>query len=142
MVVTLKKIPYSRKLSRVALFCHAKGRHAPKFRRENFRKWPQKCESPLSHYTVIIKMCKEVYRMACQKVCKQVRNDIKVKVVYKASSPLLPICTSHKKVFRMKTSTCRDETLKNQPNKMGTTPQHIHTIPTSCAILPTMFCVC
>ena len=32
--------------------------------------------------------------------------------------------------------------LKNQPNKMGTTPQHIHTIPTSCAILPTMFCVC
>ena len=27
--------------------------------------------------------------------------------------------------------------LKNQPNKMGT-PQHIHTIPTSCAILPTM----
>ena len=28
--------------------------------------------------------------------------------------------------------------LKNQPNKMGTTPQHIHTIPTSCAILPTM----
>ena len=38
----------------------------------------------------------------------------------------------------MKTSACRDGTLKNQPNKMGTTPQHIHTIPTSCAILPTM----
>ena len=35
----------------------------------------------------------------------------------------------------MKTSACRDETLKNQPNKMGTIPQHIHTIPTSCAIL-------
>ena len=52
-------------------------------------------------------------------------------------------CTinSHKKVFRMGTSTCRDGTLKNQPNKMGTTPQHIHTIPTSYAILPTMFCV-
>ena len=50
--------------------------------------------------------------------------------------------TSHKKVFRMKTSTCRDGTLKNQPNKMGTTPQHIYTIPTSCAILPTMLCVC
>ena len=50
--------------------------------------------------------------------------------------------TSHKKVFRMKTSTCRNGTLKNQPNKMGTTPQHIHTIPTSCANLPTMFCVC
>ena len=46
--------------------------------------------------------------------------------------------TSHKKVFRMKTSACRDGTLKNQPNKMGTTPQHIYTIPTSCAILPTM----
>ena len=38
----------------------------------------------------------------------------------------------------MKTSACRDGTFKNQPNKMGTTPQHIHTIPTSCAILPTM----
>ena len=30
--------------------------------------------------------------------------------------------TSHKKVFQMKTSACRDGTLKNQPNKMGTTP--------------------
>ena len=49
---------------------------------------------------------------------------------------------SHKKVFQMKTSTCRDGTLKNQPNKMGMTPQHIYTIPTSCAILPTMLCVC
>ena len=29
----------------------------------------------------------------------------------------------------MKTSACRDGTLKNQPNKMGTTPQHIYTIP-------------
>ena len=38
----------------------------------------------------------------------------------------------------MKTSACRDGTVKNQPNKMGTTPQHIHTIPTSCAILPTV----
>ena len=46
--------------------------------------------------------------------------------------------TSHKKVFQRKTSACRDGTLKNQPNKMQTTPQHIHTIPTSCAILPTM----
>ena len=46
--------------------------------------------------------------------------------------------TSHKKVFRKKTSACRDGTLKNQPNKMGMTPQHIHTTPTSCAILPTM----
>ena len=41
----------------------------------------------------------------------------------------------------MKTSACRDGTLKNQPNEMGTTLQHIHTIPTSCAILPTMFSV-
>ena len=39
------------------------------------------------------------------------------------------------KVFQVKTSTCRDGTLKNQPNKMAMTPQHIHTIPTSCAIL-------
>ena len=52
------------------------------------------------------------------------------------------IYTSHKKVFRMKTSACRDGTLKNQPNKMGTTPQYIYTIPISCAILPTMLCVC
>ena len=54
----------------------------------------------------------------------------------------MTIVESHKKVFQMKTSICRDGTLKNQPNKMGTTPQHIHTIPTSCAILQTMFCVC
>ena len=46
--------------------------------------------------------------------------------------------TSHKNVFRMKTSGCRDGTLKTQPNKMGTIPQHIHTIPTHCAILRTM----
>ena len=38
----------------------------------------------------------------------------------------------------MKTTTCRDGTLKNKPNKMGITPQHIHTIPTSCTILQTM----
>ena len=38
----------------------------------------------------------------------------------------------------MKTSACRDGTLKNRPNKMGTTLQHNHTIPTSCAILPIM----
>ena len=49
---------------------------------------------------------------------------------------------AHKKVFRMKTSACRNGTLKNQPNKMGTTPQHIYTTPTSCAILPTILCVC
>ena len=30
-----------------------------------------------------------------------------------------------KNVFRMKTNACRDGTLKNQPNNMGTTPQHI-----------------
>ena len=46
--------------------------------------------------------------------------------------------TSHKKVLQMKTSACRDGTLKNQPNKIGTTPQHIYIIPTSCAISPTM----
>ena len=38
----------------------------------------------------------------------------------------------------MKTSARRDGTLKNQPNKMRTTPQHIYTIPTSCATLLTM----
>ena len=36
----------------------------------------------------------------------------------------------------------RDGTLKNQQNKMGMTPQHIHTIPTSCAILPFVFVSC
>ena len=40
------------------------------------------------------------------------------------------------KVFPMKISTCKDGALINQPNKMGTAPQHIHTIPTSCAIYP------
>ena len=49
---------------------------------------------------------------------------------------------SHKKVFLMKASTCRDGTLKNQPTKIGTALQYIHAIPTSCAILPTMLCVC
>ena len=42
------------------------------------------------------------------------------------------------KVCKMQTSTCRDGTLKNQPNKIGTT-QYFYTIPTSCAILPTMY---
>ena len=42
------------------------------------------------------------------------------------------------KRFQLKTSTCRDGTLKNQPNKIGTTPQYFYTIPTSCAILPTV----
>ena len=48
---------------------------------------------------------------------------------------------SHKKVCQTQTSTCRDEILKNQPNKTGTTPQYFYTIPTSCAILPKL-CVC
>ena len=46
------------------------------------------------------------------------------------------IYTSHKKFSFIKTSACRDGSLKNLPNKMGMTPQHFHTIPTSCAILP------
>ena len=32
--------------------------------------------------------------------------------------------------------------LRNQPNYMGMIPQYIHTIPTDCAILATMPCVC
>ena len=48
---------------------------------------------------------------------------------------------SHKKVCQTQTSTCRDEILKNQPNKTGTTPQYFYTIPTSCAIFPKL-CVC
>ena len=62
-------------------------------------------------------------------------------VIYSKLIELL-LKTSHKKVFSTKTSTCRDGTLKNQPNKIGTTPQYFYTIPTSCAILPTMHCVC
>ena len=42
------------------------------------------------------------------------------------------------KIYWMKTSTCRDGTIKNQPNQMGMTPQSFYTIPTSCAILPTI----
>ena len=48
---------------------------------------------------------------------------------------------SHKKVCQTQTSTCRDESVKNQPNKTGTTLQYFYTIPTSCAILPTA-CLC
>ena len=59
--------------------------------------------------------------------------------VIKKKTKKNPAGTSHKTVFQMKTSVCRDGTLKNQPNKMGTTPQHIHTISTSCAILPTCY---
>ena len=45
---------------------------------------------------------------------------------------------SHKsqKSFPSWKSACRDGSLKNQPNYMGMTPQHFHTIPTSCTILP------
>ena len=39
-------------------------------------------------------------------------------------------------VFWIKTSACRNGSLKNQANKMGVTRQHFHTIPTSCAIVP------
>ena len=41
----------------------------------------------------------------------------------------------------MKTSACRDETLKNHPNKMGTTPQHIHTIPIFCVLCLLVVCI-
>ena len=64
------------------------------------------------------------------------------------SFPIMNVCISgiqlelsHKKVCQTQTSTCRDEILKNQPNKTGTTPQYFYTIPTSCAILPKL-CVC
>ena len=46
------------------------------------------------------------------------------------------------KSFQMKTSAYRDGVIKNQPNKIGTTPQHIYIIPTSCAILPTIYALC
>ena len=42
----------------------------------------------------------------------------------------------------MKTSACRDGTLKNQPNWMGMTPQYFNTIPASCAILPPLTQLC
>ena len=38
------------------------------------------------------------------------------------------------KRFLNESSTCRDGTLKKQPNKMGMTPHYFQTIPTSCAI--------
>ena len=49
---------------------------------------------------------------------------------------LLPFLNNNakKKGFWMKTSVCRGGTLKNQPKEMGMTPQHFHTIPTSCSI--------
>ena len=46
-----------------------------------------------------------------------------------AFTDLLGICLlKSQKSFPNEKSACRDGTLKNQPNKMGTTPQHIHTI--------------
>ena len=42
----------------------------------------------------------------------------------------------------MKTSASRDGTLKNPLNNIVVTPQYFHTIPTSCAILPTIHGVC
>ena len=67
----------------------------------------------------------------------------------KSSFPFISTCrvhearitTSHKKVFWMKASTWKNETLKNQPNNMGMTPQHFPTISTSCAILPCVACI-
>ena len=54
-------------------------------------------------------MYKEV-GMACQKVCKQVRNDIKVKVVYEASSTPTSIL-HHCAVWSKKKTRCRDVAL-------------------------------
>ena len=51
---------------------------------------------------------------------------------------LLPFLKKHQKQDT-KTSAHRNGSLKNQPNKMGMTPQHFQTIPTSCVILPTMY---
>ena len=43
--------------------------------------------------------------------------------------------------FQLKTSTCRDGTLKNQVSNIGKT-QYFYTIPAPCSSLPTMPCVC
>ena len=40
----------------------------------------------------------------------------------------------------MKTSACRDETLKNQPNQMGMTPHHEGSIPTCACFHSETFC--
>ena len=53
---------------------------------------------------------------------------------------LLPFLKKHQKQDT-KTSAHRNGSLKNQPNKMGMTPQHFQTIPTSCVILPTMYTI-
>ena len=47
-----------------------------------------------------------------------------------------------KKFSNWKQAHLGKEPSQNQPNKMGTISQHIYNIPTSCAILPTMLCVC
>ena len=46
-------------------------------------------------------------------------------------------CRNKSQKVCMKTSACRDGTLKNQLNQMQMTPQYHHTIPISCVILPT-----
>ena len=41
----------------------------------------------------------------------------------------------------MEASACRDGDLQSPADKMGTTPQHFHTIPTSCPFLTCIVCV-
>ena len=55
------------------------------------------------------------------------------------------LSTSHKKVFRTKTGVCRDGTLKNQPNKIGTThntfTSSIHLVPFQLVCFVFVSCV-
>ena len=83
----------------------------------------------------------------CSLYCEQ-QSSVHSYFTDHASSPRLPFPplfsltipkknatgTSHKK----QAHACSDRVLKNQPNQMGMTPHYYYTIPTSCAILPTM----
>ena len=83
------------------------------------------------------------------RVCSEVIRLLLKYCIYCASAPSLhrestdsliseaPIYTSHKKVFCMKTSACRDGTLKDQSNKMGTRwEQHCKTFTPSLHLVP------
>ena len=66
---------------------------------------------------------------------KEVSYTTVLQVGCNIPSIVLNIRNKLQQVFRMKTSACRDETLKNQPNYMRMTPQHCRTILTSFVIL-------
>jgi len=57
-----------------------------------------------------------------------------------AKQNLLPVSIQVTKGFETKTSTWSDQTLINQPNKMGMIPKLFHTIPTFADYASCLLC--